>query len=70
VTFAFSRAGAAVINVYDIQGRRVASLVKPAGALSAVWDLDSEAGRVAPGIYLATVSGGGYNQARKVVVLR
>jgi hypothetical protein len=71
VLFSFSGTeAAAVMDVFDIRGRCVASLVKPAGARSVVWDLDAGAGRVAPGIYLASVRDGGYNQARKIVVLR
>jgi hypothetical protein len=62
--------GQAVMDIYDIQGRCVATLVKPVGTNSVTWDVRSADRRVAPGIYLATVRQAGYNLSRKVVVLR
>ncbi len=57
--------------IYDVEGRLVSEIVKPAGAQSVSWDLtDSGGRRVAPGIYLAKVKGGAYSSTRKIVVLR
>jgi hypothetical protein len=64
-------AGAVSLDVYDIQGRLVVSLVKPVGSRSIEWDLtDLNGKRVAPGIYMAKASGKQGSFSRKIVVLR
>lgn len=62
---------AMALTIYDVEGRFVSELMKPAGAGSVSWDLKDAAGRpVAPGIYLAKVKGEAYSSTRKIVVLR
>ena len=57
--------------IYDVEGRFISELAKPAGAQSVSWDLRDAGGRrVAPGIYLAKIKGGAYSSTRKIVVLR
>jgi hypothetical protein len=62
---------AMALSIYDVEGRLVADLAKPAGARSVSWNLkDSSGRRVAPGIYLAKVKGDAYSSTKKIVVLR
>jgi hypothetical protein len=62
---------AVALGIYDVEGRLISDLVKPAGACSVSWDLrDSNGRRVAPGIYLAKMKGDAYSTTRKIVVLR
>ncbi|HVP56462.1 MAG TPA: C25 family cysteine peptidase [bacterium] len=72
LALSFSRdLGAAAIEIFDITGRRVARLAKPAGASLISWDLvDGTGARVAPGIYVARMEKGAYTSSRKIVVLR
>jgi len=59
------------LGIYDVEGRFISEIVKPAGAHSVSWNLkDSDGRRVAPGIYLAKVKGDAYSSTRKIVVLR
>ena len=59
------------LSIYDVEGRLINELVKPAGAHSVSWDLRDSGGRhVAPGIYLAKIKGDAYSLTRKIVVLR
>lgn len=65
------RSAAVALTIYDVEGRFISELVKPAGAGSVSWDLRDAAGRpVAPGIYLAKIKGDAYSSTRKIVVLR
>lgn len=62
---------ALTLSIYDVEGRLVSEVAKPAGAHSVAWSLTDSAGRrVAPGIYLAKVKGDAYSSTRKIVVLR
>jgi len=69
LTFSFPSTRAAVMDVYDVRGRQVASLTKPAGASTLVWDIDAEQD-IASGIYLAKVRNAGNDRAQKIVVVR
>ncbi len=64
----------AVIEVYDVSGRLVTTLVDgsmPAGANRVVWDgRDSHGGPAASGIYFCRAQVGEWHEARKVVLLR
>jgi len=64
----------AVIEVYDVTGRLVATLVDgsmPAGANRVVWDgRDGRGGPAASGIYFCRAQVGEWHEARKVVLLR
>ncbi len=66
--------GHATLAVYDIAGRRVATLVdemKLAGRHSMVWDARNEAGeRVASGVYFARLECDGAGDSRRLVVLK
>lgn len=72
--FALPRAGRVRLDVLDVQGRLVRTLHD--GALRADryvrgWDLTDDAGRaVAPGVYLARLSGDAGDAMRRLVVLR
>jgi hypothetical protein len=59
------------MDIYSVDGRLVATLVKPAGVRAVSWDLVDNAGRrVAPGIYLAEIEGRASGASGKIVVLR
>jgi len=62
------------LSVYDLQGRRVATVVdevQPAGWRSTVWDgRDLVIHPVASGMYFARLEVGGAVQVRKIVVAR
>ncbi|MCK4680426.1 T9SS type A sorting domain-containing protein, partial [bacterium] len=66
--------GHATLAVYDIAGRRVATLVdemKLAGRHSVVWDAKNEAGeRVASGVYFVRLECDGAGDSRRLVVLK
>jgi FlgD Ig-like domain len=61
------------VEVFDLSGRRVASIARgpfAAGTSSVRWDLTDAAGRrVAPGIYLARVRVGARSESRRVIVV-
>jgi hypothetical protein len=70
VAFAEAR-NRVTLDIYSVEGKLVARLVKPAGAHSVSWNIEDAAGRrVAPGIYLARVKGEVHEASRKIVVLR
>jgi len=57
------------VSIFDVSGRRVASVTVARGSASAVWDgKDADGRRVASGVYFARTRGA--PQAAKVVVLR
>ena len=67
-------AGAATVAVYDVLGRRVATLldgVVPAGARELRWDArDASGAPAAPGVYLVRADAGGERLSRRVLVTR
>jgi len=71
--FALPRAGLARLEILDVQGRRVRTLVDgplAAGRYVHGWDLrDASGNGVAPGVYLARLTSGGAAQVRRLVVL-
>ena len=71
--FALPRAGLLEIEIHDLQGRRVRTLASgrlDAGRYALAWDLHDDAGRpVAPGVYLARLSGEAGERSRRIVVL-
>ncbi len=73
LAFALPAAGRAVLRVYSVDGRRVATLVDrelPAGQHSAAWNGRDEAGHsVAPGVYFTRLEAGGKTLSRKLVLL-
>ena len=72
--FELAARGRVWINVYDASGRLVRALVdetKSAGRHTAFWDGVNNAGtRVASGVYFFKMKSGGFEQVRKVVMLR
>ena len=67
------RAGHVTLAVFDVSGRRLRSLVDgalAAGRYAFAWDGRSdEGGRVAPGVYVARLSGAGRTFTRRVTFL-
>ncbi len=62
------------IDIYDVSGRRVRSLLDgsaPAGNHLLTWDGKSDAGETLPGgVYLARLQAGGESHSAKLVRLR
>jgi hypothetical protein len=73
LAFTLPAAGQAVLRVYSVDGRRVATLVDrelPAGQHGAIWNGRDEAGHaVAPGVYFTRLEAGGKTLSRKLVLL-
>lgn len=62
-------AAKATVHLYDLSGRRVASLydgVAPAGETRVTWDASS----TAPGLYFAKLSAGGREDSERVLLLK
>jgi len=72
--FALPRAASLGLAIHDLQGRRVRTLASgrlAAGRYALAWDLRDDAGRpVAPGVYLARLSGEAGERTRRIVVLQ
>lgn len=65
--------GGVTLNIYDVSGRRVRTLVdgpSTAGAQTAIWDGRDDAGRrVASGVYFFRLQAPGYQATRKGVLI-
>lgn len=74
IAFALPRAGRARLDILDVAGRRVATLVArdlPSGAHDAAWDGRDEHGRrVASGAYFARLESGEGVASRKILLAR
>lgn len=72
--FTLPRAGRAALAIFDLSGRRVATLLDDtagAGSMSVEWDGRDDAGReAAAGLYLARLEHGGERQQVRVMRLR
>jgi hypothetical protein len=73
--FAVPRPGPARLEVFDVAGRRVQTLVRApahrAGIFERVWDLRDAGSRpVSPGVYFVRFSASGVGGSERVVVLR
>lgn len=72
--FSLPEAGPVGLEIFDVRGRCVAVLVDgmmPVGKNLAVWDgTDSSGRKVAPGIYLCTLSAGSRAESVKMLLLR
>jgi hypothetical protein len=71
ISFRLDAAGPVSLRVFDLSGRRVATLVDasaPAGTYSLLWDGTDSSGRaVAPGVYFARLRAGSAVQTRRMV---
>ncbi|MCB1184215.1 trypsin-like peptidase domain-containing protein [bacterium] len=74
IRFNLAQAGHATIQVFDLQGRHVRTLVdgaQPAGPGEVVWDgTDGEGRKVSSGVYFARVASGGQAADHKMVLLK
>jgi len=74
IAFDLAKAGRVRLAVYDVRGRRVASLVdgfRAAGSWSEVWDGTDLSGRpVASGVYLYRLEADGVDQTRSMTLVR
>jgi hypothetical protein len=74
ITFSLPEAGEASLAVYDMSGRRVATLASgasAAGEREVVWNLTDDGGAaVPPGVYIYRLQGPGGTAARRLVVAR
>jgi len=74
VSFVLARGGPVDLGVYDVTGRRVATLAErpfPAGVHDVAWDGRDSSGReAASGTYLVRLATGGAIQSAKIVMLR
>jgi hypothetical protein len=72
--FELPRAGEAELAVFDVQGRRVATLRRgalAAGRHRAIWDGRTASGARAPsGVYVARLTGPGGSVARRLVLVQ
>lgn len=74
IAFALEEPGLVTLAVYDLIGRRVATLVEAplaAGPHRAQWNGEDESGRaVASGVYVCRLAIGGHHEARQMRLLR
>jgi hypothetical protein len=75
IKFGLSRQGFVRLTIYDVQGRRVKSLLDkkqlPAGLHAVVWDGTNTRGmKVASGVYFARLEGEYQSQTRKLVLIK
>lgn len=74
VGFVLERNERAVIEVFDVRGRRVRTLldeVRPSGEGAVVWDGSDDAGKtVASGVYTVSLRSGAHRDRTKITLLR
>jgi len=74
ITFSLPEAGPATISVYDLRGRRIATLLDSymrAGKHSIIWNgKDSAGDDSASGVYILLLESGGKQHTRKVTLLK
>jgi hypothetical protein len=74
IRFELARGSRVLLRVFDVSGRLVRELTDttlPAGSHRAFWDGTDASGRaVASGTYLYRLDAAGFNQSRKMVLLR
>jgi hypothetical protein len=74
ITFSLAETGEAELAVYDLSGRRVATLASgasTAGEREVAWNLTDDGGAaVPPGVYIYRLQGPGGTAARRLVVAR
>lgn len=74
IRFALPADGAVELAVYNLAGQKVAALVdgeRQAGAYAVRWDGRDDTGRsLASGLYLYRIKADGYEQTRKLLLVR
>ena len=74
ISYALPSGSNVSLNVYDIRGRLVRTLVderKPAGSYNLMWDGTDELGRkVSSGVYFYRMQSGDFTQTRKMVIVK
>jgi hypothetical protein len=74
ILFSIRTASDVVINIYDVNGRLIKSLVNqrlPAGEHTIIWNgLDNNAKVVSSGIYFYKFTAGDYSETKKIVLIR
>lgn len=74
ITYDLAQSGRVQLEVYDLQGRRVRTLVdieQGAGRHEEVWNgLDDAGGRAASGLYMARLTAGGVTQMMKMTLVK
>lgn len=74
IVFDLAQAGSARLEIYDLRGVRVRSLVsgeQTAGRHEVVWDGRADDGQeAASGVYMARLAAGGHNWMRKLTLLK
>ncbi|MBE0558518.1 MAG: T9SS type A sorting domain-containing protein, partial [Proteobacteria bacterium] len=74
ITFALPKAGLVMLEVYDLTGRVVATLVNqdlPAGTHKVMWNARNGNGQsLASGVYLYRIASGEFVATRKMVLLK
>jgi len=74
LNFAVPKSGSVLLTIFDVRGRRVATVVEqalPSGWRSIAWDGRDHSGRLVPsGTYFAKLEQAGKVQMRKIVVAR
>ncbi len=69
IRFSLPQAAAVTLSIYDLQGRRVATLLNHAFQEAGRHDVPVHADRWRPGVYLYRLEAGGRTATRKMVVL-
>ncbi|MDO9172776.1 MAG: FlgD immunoglobulin-like domain containing protein, partial [bacterium] len=74
IQYELAREGAVRLEIYDLQGTLVRTLVegsRAAGRHDETWDgRDNAGGQVASGVYMARLAAGGMQQMQKMVLLK
>ncbi|MBV6444484.1 MAG: T9SS type A sorting domain-containing protein [Ignavibacteriales bacterium] len=74
IEFSLGRKAAVNLEIYDVSGKKVRSLVNgevSAGAQSVVWDGKNDAGlRVPTGVYFYTLKTGEFTESKKMILLK
>jgi len=74
ISYSISARAQVAIFIYDILGRKVATLVDrtlPAGKYSSIWDgRDSRGREISSGIYFYQLKSGAFSQSRKMILLK
>ena len=74
INFYVAKNGEVIIDVYDLKGRKVKTLVENTynkGSHSVVWNGKNEQGNdVASGVYLYRMRNGGFSSTRKMILLK